>query len=307
MKKEAFEHRVENKKIGVEHWQAIGKYFFDDSEVSLDERYKPKSLKEGLEAWQKLIERPDFKSTNGQYFEGTPIIMLMLDDLGGIIPECYKVKNAKVILLTNRTGILNGCQLVEYSIIFNELALSLFQSENLPNTIKWQLVAMVMHAITLRASKITIFTKVERAFDDCLYSSEYEFLGYRNSWQMIVYDSTQYWHIFAPENTQLFNYWLKTLSSYTNELSTVLLTKCRIFFHTNETKFSQEEIENLDSYLFYWRSDERESFFQVVDQLNFELAVRGYLSKLHAKLHRLWLSKLVQLGYYQLPFINKIT
>ncbi|XP_047143405.1 uncharacterized protein LOC124817416 [Hydra vulgaris] len=304
LKLKAYEHRLDNAKINVENWQAIGRYFFDEADFSHEKTVMPNTLNEGLEMWQKAVTRPNFTSTNGKYFDGIPIVAVMLNDLKGIIPECSKFKHVKILLLTNRTETINECQLLNYETLFIKLELYFIFSKNLTDLIKWHEVAMIMYAVSFRASKIIMFSKIESVSKSCYISNEFEFLGDKKSWTMSFYDSTQYWYVFGPENDQVFKYWLKTLSSFTSELDTNLITKCQNYFQKKKSNFSVDEIEYLSSYLQYWQSDEAESFFHVVDQLNFELAVRGYLSKQHAKLHRWLLHNLVQMGYYQLPLIN---
>ncbi|XP_047133427.1 uncharacterized protein LOC101241152 [Hydra vulgaris] len=301
----AYVHRIENAKIGVEHWQAIGRYFFGEADFPHEKTVIPNTLKEGLEMWKKAVSRPNFTSTGGKYFDGLPIVTVMLDDLNGIIPECSKFKHVKILLLANRTEIVNECHLLNYETLLEKLELKIIFGKSLTSLIKWHRVAVVMYAVSQQASKITIFSRLGSDSRECYISNEFEFLKFAKSWTMSVYDSTQYWYIFAPENNQVFKYWLKTLSSFTSELDKTSLTKCRHLFQNNKSIFSKEEIKYLSSYLQYWNSDETESFFHVIDQLNFELAVRGYLSKLHAKLHRWLLHNLVQLGYYQLPLIIK--
>ncbi|XP_047133459.1 uncharacterized protein LOC100203540 [Hydra vulgaris] len=306
LKQNAYKHRIENAKIGVEHWQAIGMYFFGETDFPHEETIIPNTLKEGLEMWQNAVSRPNFTSTGGKYYDGIPVVAVLLEDLNGIIPECSKFKYVKIVLLTNRTEIVNECHLLNYETLLKNFELNLFFSRSFTKLKKWHEIAMVMYAISQRASKITIFSKLGKFSRDCYISNEFEFLGDEKLWTLSFYDSSQYWYIFAPEDNQVFKYWIKTVSSFTSELDTILLMKCRTFFQNSEKKFSEEEIDYLSSYLQYWQSDETESFFHIVDQLNFELAVRGYLSKLHAKLHRWLLYNLVQLGYYQLPLINKL-
>ncbi|XP_047140265.1 uncharacterized protein LOC124815537 isoform X1 [Hydra vulgaris] len=300
LKQKAHKHRIENNKIVVDHWQAIMKYFYGDSDYYHEKPYTPSTLNDGLEMWRKSVSRPSLTSTGEKNFDGLPVITIMLEDLNEVIPECFKYKNEFIIvLLTNRTETINGCKLINYVALLDEL--NWFDNKHFPKSIQWETVAMIMYAITLRPSRIITFTKTQCISNYCFISDEFDFLQLKSTWKMSVYESTQFWYMFAPEDFQIFDNWIKTLASYTSELHSV--SKCRTCFQTNKIIFSEEEIEYLSSYLHYWKSDETESFFHVIDQLNFELAVRGYLSKLHAKLHRWLLQKLVQLGYSKLPLI----
>ncbi|XP_065672992.1 uncharacterized protein LOC101237499 isoform X1 [Hydra vulgaris] len=299
LKQKALKHRIKNHKIVVDHWQAIIKYFYGDSDY-YHEKYAPNTLNDGLEMWRKSVSRPNLTSTGKKNFDGLPVITIMLEDLNEVVPDCFKYKNEFIIvLLTNRTETINGCKLINYAALSDEL--NLFDDKYFPNSIQWDTVAMIMYAITLRPSKIITFTKTECISNYCFISDEFDFLQLKSTWKMSVYESAQFWYMLAPEDFQVFDNWIKTLASYTSELNSV--SKCRICFQTNKTIFSEEDIGYLSSYLHYWKSDETESFFHVIDQLNFELAVRGYLSKLHAKLHRWWLQKLVKFGYSKLPLI----
>ncbi|XP_065662105.1 uncharacterized protein LOC136084859 [Hydra vulgaris] len=112
LKLSSYEHRIENAKIGVEHWQAIGRYFFGETDFPHEKSVIPNTLNEGLEMWQKAVSRPNFKSTSGKLFDGLPVVADMLDDLNGIIPECSMFKDDKILLLTNRTEIINERQLL---------------------------------------------------------------------------------------------------------------------------------------------------------------------------------------------------
>ncbi|XP_012559748.2 uncharacterized protein LOC100203850 isoform X1 [Hydra vulgaris] len=299
MKYNAFKHRIENVNVGINHWHAIGRYFFGDSIFLFKEKYMPKTFGEGLNFWKKQVTRPDFTLKDRKDFDGPPIAVLMLADIHGIIPECFKFKFYKIVLLTDKTKKVNDCQLLDHKVLLEELALDLFNSISFPSSIKWHEIAMVVYGANLRASKVTILKKSDNFSSNCLISNEFEFLENKSLWTMSTYDSTQYWYIFAPEDIRVFSYWIKTLASFTTDLKNIQLTDCRNIFLTRESKFSEKEIGDLSSYLYYWQSDETESFFYIVDQLNFELAVRGYLSQLHAKLSRWWLHKLVKLGYYQ--------
>ena len=70
----------------------------------------------------------------------------------------------------------------------------------------------------------------------------------------------------------------------------------------NLSKKEKYILSELQFYLKYWKTEPRsdkvnQTFFDIVDQLSFELAVQGFMRKSDAEMIRDFMSDLVTVGY----------
>ena len=77
-----------------------------------------------------------------------------------------------------------------------------------------------------------------------------------------------------------------------------------IYGEPQSKQLDQFEIDTLyevKTYLYYWKTDISKgklTFFHIIDQLMFEMAVHGYLRKTHALLYQHFMEDLLSVSYY---------
>ena len=71
--------------------------------------------------------------------------------------------------------------------------------------------------------------------------------------------------------------------------------------HTRtESKFERNRLNEVNSYLYHWKTiyhRDNITFFHLIDELMFEMAVRGYFKKSFAVMFRYFMEDLIAAGY----------
>ena len=303
--KEAVKHRVDNTIINHLNTKAIEKYFFDGE----NQRYVPKvpkTLVEGLKLWEEKIKRPKFEmnDSNVENLNGSESKDFILIDLieytkaYGEFPPCIDLSNSQIIyyyfnevIIPNRYSKNINCKFIGIkemtSFIEIQDILKIYASDSDKHV---QLLIMLIYALNMNAKTIVTLHRVENKSNKlCGMSAKFSKI-FKNSknWYETYFTKNQFWYAWIPvigkEYGQL---WLRTLSKFTfmNDFDQNCL-------NIRSNKQRSDDYEVLNDYLKHWKSDETENFFHLVDQLNFEIAVRGYTTKFYGELHRIWMKSI---------------
>ncbi|XP_057294327.1 uncharacterized protein LOC130622887 [Hydractinia symbiolongicarpus] len=284
--------RKENRDRNVNNLKAIERYFFN-GEQEQKNPYMPKTFSEGMQIWQDKLKPPKFIISNTQTLAEKNMVIINYE-------EYIKVFTSKPL-----------CALeVKYSIIFYSVTLKAsythgsctflrlqdLQSDSIVAGIitkfpLWTSDRLVQDLISLVyaiQNKATAITKIfYNDLERCKITKYSRLLPSIAGWSEITFPTANFWYAWIPyTDSKVVKLWYRLASKFVEDKPTEV--NCfQPLFPTRD--FSTEDIYALDDYLQFWKTDEKESFFNLLDQLNFELAVRGYTTKYYAELHRTWL------------------
>lgn len=313
MNQDMLQHSVDNAKRLQDNWRSINKYFYGDKEdhdsVSIEPLELPLSFQAGLKQWTKKIERPNLEpnstleisSYDYKNGESTWVLIRVEDYLTEFkgLPHCENFNDFHLVfygktMYTDST--IGKC---------NYTFFSTNQKKQLDKN--WMDLKILMNVTAMNALNI-IF--LEKNTLGCTVESKYKQLIHNSTgWTQRSFYSQQFFLAWLPFNREVLSYWLDTVMKFTNR-SKVLPLICSInSFKTKD--YTKEELLRLEDYLKYWVTDETLNFFHIIDQLNFELAVKGYITKSNAIMYRHWMKHLASCNIPSVPSLvisgNKIT
>ena len=310
----------------IENWKSIDRYFHGNGQDGGDviptlNSNHPATLDEGYAVWAKKIARPNFEEANAiKRVEQTLVLIDLKEYLSEfkVLPKCKKFTQSSESKLTiafynedgNSLVDRNSCHIVSVDEVNPKLP-DIFIFRN-PVWRKWHhaLVAAI-HGTQNGATRIIHLKKTKSLSASCRVESRFEGLVKTSSWSQSTFNTQNLWLMWTPAAWHQ----QEVTSAYTNVLlknadvkhtsSVCLIASTVPTGPESPREFDQIELEKLEDYLDNWTTDEEKNFFHVVDQLNFELAVRGYFTKSNAILHRLWLQHLTSLNINSQPTIKQ--
>ncbi|XP_057295825.1 uncharacterized protein LOC130624266 isoform X2 [Hydractinia symbiolongicarpus] len=283
--------RKQNRDKNINNLKAIEKYFFDGEHET--NTYIPKTFSEGMKLWQEKLNPPKFDFNHDHYTAKKDIVIINYDEYVNVFklkPSCahavaYGIIFYSVTLEASYTNVnctfLRLQDLQSHSIVAGIIKkFPLWTSDRVV-----QDLIILIHAIQLKATSVTklFYDNLEL----CKVAKFTHVLPHIVGWSEITFNSTNFWYAWVPFTDftvvkMWYHFVLKFLKFKSNQ------PKCFSLSHST-SYFSTEDFEALNDYLQFWKTDERNNFFNLLDQLNFELAVRGYTTKYYAELHRTWL------------------
>jgi len=263
-------------------------------------------LDEGLERWSNKIERPNFELNLKEISTKESKTWVIIDfDIYSkefkTMPDCNKIKNIKIIFFkqgSGQTELNNGCEIQSITHTITLLP-NKFQDLNFGTSTSNSFLIMMLYATMNNAKALIKLGKVGCVDID---QSLKEIVHFSSSWKQTKFSPDQYFSAWLPFDGTVAKLWIITVSRFTAGD----YLHCELH-GSKSIQYNQAELSALEDYLAYWRTDETVNFFHVLDQLNFELAVRGYLSKSDAILYRFWLehlAKFVRLSVQELQMMT---
>ena len=291
MHREMVKYRIKTTARNHLHRKSIEKYFFDGNDEGV--QVTPKTLAEGLQLWLQKVKRPNFE-TNKNSIKTEDITHWIIIDYEiylknfKTLPDCQNYRNFKIVFFKHSDG--NTSEQVTKGCIVVTVSISQYSLKKLD--VHFKLLMMLTYAVKHKATSITHLWKVngnDQVSQDCIEKS-YDFIRPSEKWREVTYHSDQYWYAWMPVNKQIASIWVsKILDLMKNNNKPNL--KCFSFVEDNNS-FSTDGLVSLKRYLKFWNGDEESNVFYKIDQLNFELSVRGFILKPNAEHYRYWLETL---------------
>ncbi|XP_057294323.1 uncharacterized protein LOC130622884 [Hydractinia symbiolongicarpus] len=284
--------RKENRDRNVNNLKAIERYFYN-GEQEQKSPYMPKTFSEGMQIWQDKMTPPKFITNNTRTFPQRNMVIISYEEYMKVFtskPPCalpvkYSIIFYSVILKASHTH--GSCTFLRLQDLQTDPVVAgiitkfpLWTSDRLVQ----DLISLV-YAIQNKATAITkiFYNDLKR----CNITKFSQLLPSIAGWSEITFHAASFWYAWVPyTDSNVVKLWHRLASKFLDKKPTEV--NCfPLLFSTHD--FSNKDIYTLDDYLQFWKTDEKNSFFNLLDQLNFELAVRGYTTKYYAELHRTWL------------------
>ncbi|XP_057295432.1 uncharacterized protein LOC130623904 [Hydractinia symbiolongicarpus] len=289
--------RKQNLDNNIRNLNAIEKYFFNGEQET--KSYMPKTFSEGMKLWQEKLNPPKFvfnptRTTAKREIAKREIVIINYEEYIKVFksnPLCLHAVEQKVILY----GVSLEASSTHANCTFlrlQDLQLDSIVAGIMKRFPLWtsdrlvQDLIILIHTIQLKATSVTKLS--HNKLESCKVTKFSQLLPSSIAgWSELTFNTTNFWYAWVPfTDFTVVKMWfqlaLKFLKFKPRHVNCFPLLSST--FH-----FSTEDIEALNDYLQFWKTDEQNNFLNLLDQLNFELAVRGYTTKYYAELHRTWL------------------
>ncbi len=292
-------HRNQNRYQNKLNWQSIAKYLTDEGSTAGTEKRRefPKSFEEGMRIWNRKKQPPDFKSDQIQVDKPIRKWIIVTGNTLDLLLRMRISKDQHIIVVGAKGNYTDQVDILHQNHIPNErmVFISFYQSNNSLTTnilneagCSFDPIPLVgvLHAVKYGAEHIVMPVHVET---DTVPEIEYNML-----WSMV--SSVRHGYHGNPDSNNQHQIMLLWKEKLTKMLG---ITSNNPQNSTSPTSVFNREVA---AFLKHWKTDitERDAslnFFHEVDQLNFEMAVQGFLKKCEALFVRNWLLDLTKAGY----------